>query len=76
MGVNIINRGGIVRIKRKVKKRSNWSARFAWLPKKAIIVAPAYPKDSKEEPIWIWLERYQRFFNYGAPVNYVDRKEK
>ena len=32
------------------------------------------PYIPKTEYWWIWLERYKRFFNYGAPVNYYISK--
>jgi hypothetical protein len=58
-----------MRFSRKVKKRSNWSCRFAWIPTKAEL----YQSDGRPDKyVWVWLERYTRYFNYGAPVNYVN----
>jgi hypothetical protein len=55
---------------RKVKKKSNWSTKFAWFPVKGIQQIHGYSED-EELHVWIWWEKYQRYFNYGAPVNYV-----
>lgn len=54
-----------MRIKRKVNKRSWWSYRFAWTPTRALF---------NDKPVWVWFESYTRYFNYGAPVNYVGSK--
>lgn len=29
---------------------------------------------TKTEYWWVWLEKYKRFFNYGAPINYYISK--
>lgn len=49
-------------IRKGKKQRSWWSKRFAWTPKKAL---------RNDKPIWVWLESYVRYWNYGAIVNYI-----
>ena len=52
--------------RKKRKKRIWWSKQFAWFPKKAL-----HRVDNDDKPVWVWLESYLRFWNYGAIVNYV-----
>ena len=54
-------------IKREEKYSSNWKKKFAWMPVKARI-----NRSENDEHFWIWLEQYTRYYNYGAPVNYLD----
>ena len=51
----------------KRKKRTWWSKHFAWFPKKAL----QHVDGDDDKPIWVWLESYIRYWNYGAIVNYV-----
>ncbi len=66
-----------MKFKRKIKKYGWWSDRFAWLPKKALLIRDKNYKNSHSlQTVWIWLEYYERYFNYGAPVNYYHYKGK
>lgn len=56
-----------MKIERTQKRASNWSIRFAWLPTKAVCL-------KTDKKYYVWLEKYDRYFNYGAVTHYI-RKE-